>query len=207
MGRGRMPERVRRWFANGTDYGARRWRWRGDRGWDRCNYFARQTLTDPQCAISTTPRVRRLSPRWPVGSSSARNAQAHSVAHPPHRGPRKRPGYIPKPTPPLPHGNARRPLLLLWVTRHGSQLAMRPSSLPVWNTYPRTTTSRLSWRRFSIGAISAAIPSTPMVGCASAAIGKTTSTAKANARTRSRRFIFGSLSSRSARVREGRLNV
>lgn len=44
MGCGRMPDRVRRWLSDGTDHGARRRRWRGDRGWDRCDYFARQTL-------------------------------------------------------------------------------------------------------------------------------------------------------------------
>lgn len=46
MGRGRMSRRVRRRFGNATDDGARRRCGRGDRSRNRCDCFARKTLTD-----------------------------------------------------------------------------------------------------------------------------------------------------------------
>ena len=48
----------------------------------------------------------------------------------------------------------------------------RPFRMPTRNTYPRTATSRLSWRRRSIGATSPVMPRTPTMDCASAAVGE-----------------------------------
>ena len=48
----------------------------------------------------------------------------------------------------------------------------RPFRMPTRNTYPRTATSRLSWRRRSIGATSPVMPRTPTMDCASPAVGE-----------------------------------